>query len=104
VAVAPDTVALLAQHQGNLDVGLQPDDAVDRVAAGILQQARALDVRLLVEASLELDEHDDLLAAACGIGQRPHDRVAHARGTVERVLDGQHVGVIRRLAHESLYR
>ena len=51
-------------RRGRLRVGLEPDQAVRDVGAGALQLASPDDVRLLVEARLDLDQDDDLLAHA----------------------------------------
>ena len=53
---------LAADDQQRLGVGLQPGDAVDHVAAGVLQPPGPADVAGLVEAGLQLDQHGDLLA------------------------------------------
>ena len=82
---------------------LEPDQAVDDVRAGPLQLARPDDVRLLVEARLDLDQDDDLLAALGGADERLDDgRVA--RRAVERLLDGQDVRVVGGLGDEPLDR
>ena len=64
----PDVLA--ANHQAHLGVRLQPHDAVDHVHARLLQRASLGDVGALVEARLELDERDDLLARLGGAHQR----------------------------------
>ncbi len=102
VAVAPDLVALLAYDQSGLAVGLETDQAVDDVAAGPLQGARPGDVGHLVEARLHLDQHHHLLAGGGRVDQRVDDRRV-ARGAVQRLLDGQHVGVGRGLLDEALH-
>ena len=57
----------------SLRVRLQPDDAVDDVDAGFLEHAGPGDVRLLVEARLQLDQRHGLLAGLGGAHQRAHD-------------------------------
>ena len=74
VAVAPDPGAFLAHDEQDLGVGLQPDEAVHDVDAGLFELAGPFDVGLLVEAGLELDERDDLLARLRGPDQRLDDR------------------------------
>ena len=91
VCVPPDLVALLPDHQRGLAVRLQPDQAVDHVAAG-----------LLVEARLDLDEHHHLLAGLGGVDERVDDRRV-AGGAVQRLLDGQHVRVGGGLLDEPLH-
>ena len=99
VDVALDAVALAAHDQRDLAVGLEADEAVDDVHAGVLQRARPLDVGGLVEAGLELDDRRDLLAVLGGADQRADDRRVGA-GAVERLLDGEHVGIVGRLGDE----
>ena len=81
---------------------LEPDQPVDDVRAGPLQLARPDDVRLFVEASLDLDEDHDLLAAF----GRPDERLDERRVTgraVQRLLDRQDVRVVRGLGDEPLH-
>ena len=63
-------IALAAGDQDRLDVRLQAGDAVDDVDAGLLQRLGPVDVGLLVEAGLQLDHADRLLAAFGGADQR----------------------------------
>ena len=67
--------------------------------AGALEVARPADIGLFVEARLELDQRRDRLAGFGGFGQRPDDRGV-GRGAVERLLDGDDVGIARRLLQE----
>src|SRR5206468_5402521 len=62
VDVPAEPAALAAHHQRGLRVRLQADQAVHHVRARLLELARPDDVRLLVEAGLDLDQHYDLLA------------------------------------------
>ena len=96
-------VALAAGDQNRLDMRLQAGDAVDDVHAGLLQRLGPVDVRLLVEASFELDHADRLLAAFGGADQRRHQRRVVA-GSVHRLLDRQHVGIGDCLDDEALHR
>ena len=43
-------------------MGLEADESVDDVAAGLLELAGPVDVGLLVEARLDLHDREDLLA------------------------------------------
>ena len=86
-----------------LAVGLEPDQAVDDVAAGLLELAGPADVGLLVEAGLDLDDHQHLLAGLGGVDERVDDRGV-AGGAVERLLDRQHVRVGGGLLDEPLHR
>ena len=71
---AQDAVLVLAHDHAELAVRLESDDAVDDVAAGLLELARPPDVGLLVEAGLDLDQHQHLLAGLGGVDQCVHDR------------------------------
>ena len=53
---------------------LQSDDAVDDVHTRALELARPCDVRVLVEARLEFDEREHLLAGVRGVDERVDDR------------------------------
>ena len=96
-------VALVADDHRELAVGLEPDDAVDDVAAGLLELACPADVGLLVEARLDLDDHQHLLAGLGGVDEGVDDRGV-ARRAVERLLDRQHVRVGGGLLDEALHR
>ena len=69
VAVAAQLVALLAHHHGQLAVRLEAHETVDDVDPGLLQLAGPLDIGLLVEARLDLDEREHLLAFAGGLDE-----------------------------------
>ena len=103
VHVAPDAVLRAPHHQADLGVGLVAADAVDDVGPRLLQAARPADVRLLVEAGHQLHEDRDLLALLGGAHQRLHHRRVAARA-VERLLDGQHVGVVGGPGEEGHHR
>ena len=90
VAVETDRVALLADDQGGLGVGLEPHQAVDHVGARLFQRSGPPDVRLLVEAGGHLDQHGHLLAVLGGPDQCGDDR-AVTGGPVEALLDGEDV-------------
>src|SRR5712692_9639558 len=78
VAVTPDPVALLPDHQARLAVGLEAREAVDHVGSDLLERAGPADVRLLVEARLQLHQNRDLLAVLDGGVQRVRDRRGRA--------------------------
>ena len=67
-------LGLLADHQRDLRVGLQLDEAVDHLHAGAFEIARPADVALLVESRLELDQGGDRLAGIGRLDQRRDDR------------------------------
>ena len=93
--VAAQARALASHDERDLRVGLEPDQPVHDVRAGALQLACPDDVGLLVEARLDLDEDDDLLAPFGGADERLHDRRVAGRA-VEGHLDGQDVACRRR--------
>ena len=103
VDVAAEPGALAPHDQRDLAVGLEPNEAVDDMGAGLLELAGPDDVRLLVEAGLDLDEHHDLLAALGGPDQVPDDRRVAGR-PVEGHLDRQDLGILDGLADEPLDR
>ena len=103
VRVAAQLAALLAHHQGQLAVRLEAHQAVDDVAAGLLERARPDDVGVLVEPGLDLDQDEHLLARLGRVHQGVHDRRV-AAGAVERLLDRAHVGVGGGLLEERLHR
>ena len=79
VAVADQALGLLAHDEAQLGVGLQADDAVDDVDAGLLELAGPADVVDLVEAGLDLDDGEDLLAGLGGVDEGVDDRASHRR-------------------------
>ena len=84
VDVAAKPVALAADDERRLRVDLQVREAVDDVDAGLLERARPLDVPPLVEARLQLDEADALLAGLGALDQRRDER-----RLVARAVDGR---------------
>ena len=96
-------VGLVAHHHGQLAVGLEADLAVDDVATGLLELAGPADVGRLVEAGLDLDQCQHLLAGLGGVDEGVDDRRV-ARCAVEGLLDRQDVRVGGRLLEEPLHR
>ena len=84
-------------------MGLVADQPVDDVDSGLLELLRPLDVVRFVEAGFELDEGGDLLLVARGLDEGAHDRRVAARA-VEILLDGDHLGIARRLLDEVDHR
>ena len=80
---------------------LEPDQAVDDVGAGVLQLARPDDVGLLVEAGLDLDQDDDLLAALGRADEGLDDRRIAGR-PIEGHLDREDVRIVGGLGDEPL--
>src|SRR5690606_19092675 len=79
VGVRAAHTVLVAHHQSDVRVGLEPDHAIHDVHAGVLEALRPLDVALLVEAGFQLDEGHHLLAGLGRLDQRPHDRAVLGR-------------------------
>ena len=100
VTVAANAIVLLPDHERDLRVRLQSDDAVDDVRARALEEPRPADVPLLVAARRELDERDGLLARFGGPSERAHDRAVLRRRAVDRLLDREDVWVPRSLVDE----
>ena len=101
VATQP-AVVLGADDEGQLAMGLQPDQPVDDVAAGLLELAGPADVGLLVEPGLDLHDDQHLLAGPGRVDESVH----HGRlaaGAVERELQREHRRVGRRLLDERLH-
>jgi hypothetical protein len=101
VHVAVETLLFLADHQQDLGVGFQTQDAVDHMDAGTFQLLGPLDVVVFIKAGLELHQGHHLFAVFGRPNQGRHDRRI-AGGAVQRHLDGEHRGVIGRLVEEFL--
>src|SRR3712207_8987386 len=84
--------ALAPDDEADLGVRLEAHYAVGDVDAPRFEAPCPGDVRLLVEAGLELDEHGDLRLLVARLGERLDYRGVGAHA-VERLLYGQHVGV-----------
>ncbi|MBG9885267.1 hypothetical protein ABE10_01425, partial [Bacillus toyonensis] len=102
VGVVAEGPLLLADHESEFAVGLEPDETVDDVDAGLLELAGPDDVVRLVEARLDLHQGEHLLARLGGVDQRLHDR-AVAGGAVQGLLDREHVRVACGLLQERLH-
>ena len=89
VDVPAEAVWLLAHHQRQLHVRLEPLHAVRDVSSRLLELLAPADVGRLVEARGDLHQDSHLLAAAGRLLQRRDDRGA-AAGAVDRELDRQH--------------
>ena len=103
VDVAAQLLPFAADHEQHLRVGLVPDDPIDDVRAGLLELLGERDVRLFVEAGPQLDAYRDFLAGAGRRDERVDER-RFGPGAVERLLDGQHVGVGGGLLDEFEHR
>ncbi len=103
VAVAAGAVALSADDQRHLAVGLDAAQTVDDLHPGLLEGPGPGDVGPLVEPGLQLDDGRHLFAGVGRLDQRADDGTVRA-GPVERLLDGHDVGVRGRPFHERLDR
>ena len=103
VHVVAHAVALAAHHQHALGVRLERGLPVDDVHARLLERLGPMDVHALIEAGLELDQRDRLLAALGRVDQRRHERRVVARA-VDGQLDREDVRVGDRLLDEALDR
>ena len=99
VRIAAQAVRGPLDHLADLRMHLVAADAVDDVRAGFFERARPADVPLFVEARGQFDHDGDLLVALGGAAQAGDDRGTRA-GAVERLLDREDVGVVRRLCQE----
>src|SRR3546814_5211604 len=84
--VCAEALSLPAHHHRHLGMGLQVDEAVDDLDAGALQVARPADVRLLVEARLELDQRGHRLAPFGRLDQRLDDRSAEHTSELQSLM------------------
>src|SRR6185437_10603623 len=75
-------------------------EPIDDLRAGALQIPRPADIGLFVEARLQLHERGDRLASVRRFDERPHNRAVGGRA-IERLLDRDHVGIVRRLIEEA---
>ena len=79
VCIAAKRIALAADDQSHLGVDLQIGEPVRDVDARLLELPRPLDVPQLVEAGLELDEADRLLAVLCALDEGADEDTVVAR-------------------------
>ena len=99
VHVAADAI-FAPHHQRDLAVRLQADQTVDDVHAGVFQAPRPGDVVRFVEPRLDLDQDRDLLAVLRGARERLDEGAVAARA-VQRLLDGEHLGILGRFLDEA---
>ncbi len=96
MAVAAQSVRFLTNHKAQLAVRLQADDAVHHVHARAFELTCPRDVGVFVETCLDLNQGEHLLAGMGRVDERVDDRRVAGR-TVQRLLDGQHLRIGRRL-------
>src|SRR3712207_8944181 len=90
--VASEARALAPDDEADFSVRLEADDTVGDMHAPRLEPSRPGDVRLLVEARLQLHEHGYLRLLVAGLRERLDYRGVGA-DAVEGLLDGEDVGV-----------
>ena len=97
--VGPDGAGFAAHHQRQFRVGFEFGEAEHHLDPGRLHRTGEADVGFLVEAGAQFHHGGDGFAGFRGLDQRLDDR-AVAAGTVQRLLDGDHAGILRGLAQE----
>ena len=103
VHVTPQPLTLAPQHQNHLGVRLITHHAVHDMRAGVLQPGSDVDIFRLVKTRTQLHHHRHLLPRAGGGNQ--HIRQGRiGTGTIQRLLDRQHIRIFRRLADKIHYR
>ena len=94
--IAPDLPGLGADDERDLRMDFIADQPIDHMHALLLQLSRPLDVVGLVEPRAQFHHGRHLLAVVDRLHQCADDaRVA--AGAIERLLDRQHVRIVRRL-------
>ena len=84
-------------------MGLEAHDAVNDMAAGFFQLAGHVDIIFFIETGLDFHEDRDLFAVFGSLGQGGDDGRL-AADAVERLFDGQDMGVRRSQLDEVFYR
>ena len=99
VRIAVQALLAAADDQHHLGVGFVSDHAVQHLGTGLLQPLGQLNVGFFVEACAQFDDYGDLLARP---GRRFQDvgQVGLEPGPVDRLLDGDHLGIRGSLAQE----
>ena len=97
--VAAEPLPLVPHHHRHLAVGLQVEESEHDVHAGAFHLPRPVHVVGLIEAGLEFHQRRHLLARLRCRDQRPRNRRV-AAGAVERLLDGEHAGIVGGTRHE----
>ena len=96
MGIAPDPLALAADDQHGLCMGLESGHTINNIHSRFAHHAGPLDIRGLVETSLQFNHSRDLLPVPRRRDQCLHNRGIRA-GAVERLLDRQHMRILRRL-------
>ena len=92
-----------ARYQQHLGMGLEAHHAIHHLHAQRLQLLGPIDIGFFVKACLELQHCQHFLAPPYRFGQQPHDFRVGARA-INRLLDGQNLGVIHRFAQQLQHR
>src|SRR5438270_4758665 len=93
VQVVLNVTALSPDDERDLGMGLQTQQPIHDVHVRLFQCTGPTDVGLLVATVPDLDQRNDLLAAFSGADQRADDGAGRTRRPVQRLLDGENVGV-----------
>ena len=93
----------IAFKQRYLAVHLQVGQAIEHAAARAFQLFAPEQVVEFIKTGMGFKQHHDLLAVLRRLGQRSHDG-AVAAYAVERLLDGAHLGILRRVLHQVHHR
>ena len=103
MGVPANSLLFFADHQGQLHVGLESLHTVGDVNPLSFQELSPGNIGSFVKTGRDLHQDRHLLAPSDRLGQGAHNgRVA--AGTVNRQLDGQHLGIYRRRLQESQHR
>ena len=100
VRVPFELFALAARDEHHLGVRLQTNDAIQNLSADRLQHLGPVDVGLFVKAGFQLHDHGHFLAAPNCLAQQVH-QFGVATGTVNGLLDSEHLGVVDGFAQET---
>ena len=99
VDIPAELGSLLPDHQRHLAMGFQVEKPVHDMHAGPFHLPCPVDVVVLVEAGLQLHDGGDILALVRRVDQGFDDR-AFASRAVQRLLDGEDIGIGGRLVDE----
>ena len=95
--ITSETAPFTADNQEEFRVRLITDNpSVNDMCTGVLKALRQMDVRLLIEARLQLDNDGHLFLCSRRFEECLSDRRV-SPGTVEGLLDREHVWISRRL-------
>ena len=78
---------------------LQADHTIQNLSADGFEHLGPIDVGFFIKAGFQLDHHGHLFATAHRLAQQVH-QFSVVAGTVDGLLDGQHLRVVHGLAQE----